>query len=113
MNNDAGKKALEDAFFRSNLDVLFISTEDTGLLLNPSSEKADTKNAVQKFLASSDIKSVISDKSRSQKTSYFNADKLFDFPSVVFIYKYGPSNAIKTGIVGFNASSLCELMGTG
>ena len=111
VDSEAGKKELGQAFFRSNQDVLFLSSEETGLLLSSSAEKFE--ESIRSFLSSSEAEPLISSKDPEQKTVYFNAEKIFDFPSVIFIYKYGPVNAVKSGIVGFNADSLCELMGTG
>ena len=111
VDSEVGKKELGQAFFRSNQDVLFLSSEETGLLLSSSAEKFE--ESIRSFLSSSEAEPLISSKDPEQKTVYFNAEKIFDFPSVIFIYKYGPVNAVKSGIVGFNADSLCELMGTG
>ncbi len=111
VDSEAGKKELGQAFFRSNQDILFLSSEETGLLLSSSAEKFE--ESIRSFLSSSEAEPLISSKDPEQKTVYFNAEKIFDFPSVIFIYKYGPVNAVKSGIVGFNADSLCELMGTG
>ena len=96
--NEAAKKELGNAFFRSNPDVLFVKSEDTGLLLNPSCEVSENK---------------IGELIKETDTIYANTSKTFDFPSILFSYKYGPSNAVKTGTVGLNVASLCELMGTG
>ena len=111
VNSAAGKKELSNAFFRSNQDILFVSSDETGLLLSPSAE--GFKNAVETFLKSPQAEAVISSKDPKTKTEYFNAADIFDFPAVIFIYKYGPVNAVKSGVVALNAASLCELMGTG
>ena len=111
VEDSAGKKALGDAFFHSNLDVLFVSSNETGLLLSPSAE--EFRDGINAFLKSAEAEPVISSKDPQQKTVYFNASNIFDFPSVIFVYKYGPVNAVESGVVGFNAASLCELMGTG
>ena len=109
--SDEGKKELEDAFFRSNQDILFVSSYETGLLLTSSAEAY--KDEIKAFLNTPEISSVIASKNAKQKTQYFNASEIFDFPSVIFVYKYGPINAVKSGVVAFNAAFLCELMGTG
>ena len=97
--NEAAKDELGSAFFRSNPDVLFLDSKDTGFLINPSyKEQSDS------------IKSFIQTKISSK---YTNASSIFDFPAVIFTYEYGPVNAVRTGTVGFNASSLSELMATG
>lgn len=111
VNSPAAKKELADAFFRSNQDILFVSSNETGLLLSPSAQAFEDK--VKAFLKSPQAEPVISSKDPKAKTVYFNASDIFDFPSVIFIYKYGPVNAVKSGVVAFNAASLCELMGTG
>lgn len=111
VNSESGRKALGDAFFRSNQDILFVSSDETGLLLSPSAKVFE--NAVKDFLKSPQTEPVISSKDSKAKTVYFNASDIFDFPAVIFVYKYGPVNAVKSGVVAFNAASLCELMGTG
>ena len=111
VNGAAAKKELGDAFFRSNQDVLFVSSEETGLLLSSSAESYE--DSIKAFFKSPDVEPLISSKDAKAKTVYFNASDVFDFPAVIFIYKYGPVNAVKSGVVGFNAASLCELMGTG
>lgn len=102
---------LADSFFRSNPDVLFISSPQTGLLFSP--EGADFEEAVKDFLESPQAASVISNDSPDQSAVYYNASAIFDCPSVIFIYKYGPLNAVNTGIVGLNTEFLAELMATG
>ena len=111
VNSAAAKKELGDAFFRSNQDILFLSSKETGLLLSPSAREFE--NAVKTFLKTPEVEPVILSKDPKARTLYFNASDIFDFPAVIFIYKYGPLNAVKSGVVGFNAASLCELMGTG
>ena len=101
--NDAAKNELKNAFFRSNPDVIFVESKDTGLLLNPSCEVSE--ETIRKL-----VKEAATD---NQKTVYVNSGEAFDFPSIVFIYKYGPANAIRNGAVGLNVASLCDLMGTG
>ena len=102
---------LADSFFRSNPDVLFISSPQTGLLFSP--EGADFEDAVEDFLESPQAASVISNDSPDQSAVYYNASAIFDCPSIIFIYKYGPLNAVNTGIVGLNTEFLAELMATG
>ncbi|MBR6296705.1 MAG: HAMP domain-containing protein [Treponema sp.] len=108
---DSGERErLGESFFRSNPDVLFVSSDETGLLVNPSYK--DFEAGIRAFLGSGEASSAISDKS-DLKTKYFSASVLFEFPSLVFIYKYGPSNDVKSGAVGLNAESFAELMSTG
>lgn len=113
VNDSKQKAALAQSFFRSNQDVLFVSSEETGLLFNPSAEQFS--QAVKDFLETPELKNVINSTSSqtNHKTAYFNSEKIFDTPSVVFVYKYGPSNSLHTGIVGFDVQSLTELMSTG
>lgn len=113
VNDSKQKAALAQSFFRSNQDVLFVSSEETGLLFNPSYEQFS--QAVKDFLETPELKNVINSTSSqtNHKTAYFNSEKIFDTPSVVFVYKYGPSNRLHTGIVGFDVQSLTELMSTG
>ena len=93
--------------------MLFVSSEETGLLFNPSYEQFS--QAVKDFLETPELKNVINSTSSqtNHKTACFNSEKIFDTPSVVFVYKYGPSNRLHTGIVGFDVQSLTELMSTG
>ena len=109
LNSSERKSELKDAFFRANQDILFVSSEETGLLLNP--EAAAFEGAVEDFISNTVSQKFSS--SQNQKAFYFNAAAVFDFPALVFTYNYGPANAIKHGVVGFNVASLCELMGTG
>lgn len=113
VNDSKQKAALAQSFFRSNQDVLFVSSEETGLLFNPSYEQFP--QAVKDFLETPELKNVINSTSSqtNHKTAYFNSEKIFDTPSVVFVYKYGPSNSLHTGIVGFDVQFLTELMSTG
>lgn len=113
VNDSKQKAALAQSFFRSNQDVLFVSSEETGLLFNPSYEQFS--QAVKDFLETPELKNVINSTSSqtNHKTACFNSEKIFDTPSVVFVYKYGPSNRLHTGIVGFDVQFLTELMSTG
>lgn len=68
---------------------------------------------IRVLLESSDAASALSNKSADEKAFYLNASEVFEFPAVIIIFKYGPSNDIKNGMVGLNVSSLAELMSTG
>ena len=46
----SGKKEIEDAFFRSNQDLLFVFSNETGLLISPSAK--DFEDSVKAFLKS-------------------------------------------------------------
>lgn len=111
VQNAAQKKELSDAFFRSNQDILFVYSPETALLINPQADASETD--VQAFINSSKALAVTSDTSATEKTVFFNASEVFDIPAVIFIYKYGPKNAVKNAFVGCDVASLCELMGTG
>ena len=111
VQNAAQKKELSDAFFRSNQDILFVFSPETDLLVNPEADSAEAD--IQAFINSSDALAVTADTSATEKTVFFNASAVFDIPAVIFIYKYGPKNAVKNAFVGCDVASLCELMGTG
>ena len=101
--DSAQQKELGDAFFRSNPDILFVSSPDTDVLFNPEYEKYSA--GVNALLGSTGAS--------SQDVMYYNATEVFEFPAVIFSYKYGPSNNVKDGMVGLNVESLAELMSTG
>ena len=105
------KKELSEAFFRSNQDILFVFSPETQLLLNPA--VSESEDRIKAFLDSAEPAAFIADTSPNKKTLYCNASDVFNFPAVVFIYKYGPANSVKNGAVGLNAGSLAELMATG
>ncbi|MCR4949636.1 MAG: HAMP domain-containing protein [Treponema sp.] len=111
VQNAAQKKELSDAFFRSNQDILFVYSPETALLVNPQADASETD--VQAFINSSKALTVTSDTSATEKTVFFNASEVFDISAIIFIYKYGPKNAVKNAFVGCDVASLCELMGTG
>lgn len=54
VNDSKQKAALAQSFFRSNQDVLFVSSEETGLLFNPSYEQFS--QAVKDFLKTPELK---------------------------------------------------------
>ncbi len=111
VQEDVQKKELSDAFFRSNQDILFVFSPETDLLVNPEADSAEAD--IQAFINSSDALAVTADTSATEKTVFFNASAVFDIPAVIFIYKYGPKNAVKNAFVGCDVASLCELMGSG
>ena len=110
-SDKARKNELAEAFFRANNDIVFVSSPDTGLLINPSNK--GLTSTINSYLEDPEPSAVIQSTRAEQKTVYFNTSQVFDFPSIVFIFKYGPSNAVKTGVIGLNTSSLSELMATG
>ena len=70
VNDSKQKAALAQSFFRSNQDVLFVSSEETGLLFNPSAEQFS--QAVKDFLETPELKNVINSTSSqtNHKTAY-------------------------------------------
>ena len=86
VQENAQKKELSDAFFRSNRDILFVFSPETDLLVNPEADSAEAD--IQAFINSSDALAVTADTSVTEKTVFFNASAVFDIPAVIFIYKY-------------------------
>ena len=109
--NEENQKKLGDAFFQVNPDILFISSPETDMLFSP--EYGKYAAGVRVLLESPDAASALSNKSADEKAFYLNASEVFEFPAVIIIFKYGPSNDIKNGVVGLNVSALAELMSTG
>ena len=102
LQDDKEKSQLEDSFFRSNADILFVSTDDTGFLLNPDAvihEKA--------------AENVINLHSGGLTTDYVNSSDIFGIPSLVLIFSYGFENDIKRAAVCIDVHFFCELMSTG
>ena len=91
-----------DDYFKSNGNILFISSNDTGLKINPKFNL--TQNQIDDF---------ISDKNPSKEIKYFNSTNEMYIPSIVFCYQYGPSNAVKNGFIGLKTDFLSDLMSTG
>ncbi|MBQ5571114.1 MAG: hypothetical protein IIT45_11850, partial [Treponema sp.] len=110
VSDPSQKEALGQSFFLSNPDVLFLSSEETGLLVNPARKELEAK--ISDYLASGDAAFALSN-TQDVKTSYFNTSKAFNSPSLVFIYKYGPYDNFKSGAVGLDTASFAELMSTG
>lgn len=108
---EENQKKLGDAFFQVNPDILFISSPETDMLFSPGNGKYAA--GIRVLLDSSEAASALSNKSADEKAFYLNASEVFEFPAVIIIFKYGPSNDIKNGMVGLNVSSLAELMSTG
>lgn len=101
VSNNSDKQTLVDDYFKCNSNVLFISSPDTGVKTN------NTK------LSPENIANWIKSHPASEKTVFYNVTDIFETPSLAFIYQYGPSNAKKTGVVGFTTDSLSDLMSTG
>lgn len=101
--NDNEKEALIKNYFTSNEYVIFISSEDTNLKINP---KFDNELSLK-------IKNYISDKKTSKEINYYNSTDDLNIPSIVVSYQYGPKNAVKNGFVGIKTEFLSDLMSTG
>ncbi|MDD5929588.1 MAG: adenylate/guanylate cyclase domain-containing protein [Spirochaetales bacterium] len=106
---EAEKNDFINEFFLSNPDVLFVLGGGSGLCINPS--YSDYKNDIG-FIVQKAALDVILDP-QNQNSVYSNISSAFDFPAIMFVYKYGPVNNLCAGIVGMNVSTLCDLMGTG
>lgn len=103
VSNNSEKQNLINNYFTSNENVIFISSEDTNLKINP---KFDNE-------LSSKIKNYISDKKTSKEINYYNSTDDLSIPSIVVSYQYGPKNAVKNGFVGLKTEFLSDLMSTG
>ncbi len=97
-------------FFRVNDDIIFVSSPDTNLKVNPSFKEKIGGAAGQKKL--SDF--LIANKSAaSGKVRYFNARETLDIDSIIFTFQYGPLNAVKNAAVGVDTKALAALMSSG
>ena len=93
------KNDLIQTFFKSNPDVLFLNSPETELALSIEAKRYEAK--LNSFLKNNNSDGV------------YNASEFFEKPALIFIYEYGPSNAVKKGMVGLDAQSLSDLMSTG
>ncbi|MEE3411976.1 MAG: adenylate/guanylate cyclase domain-containing protein [Treponema sp.] len=97
-------------FFRVNDDIIFVSSPDTNLKVNPSFKEKIGGAAVEKKL--SDF--LIANKSAaSGKVRYFNARETLGIDSIIFTFQYGPLNAVKNAAVGVDTKALAALMSSG
>ena len=97
-------------FFRVNDDIIFVSSPDTNLKVNPSFKEKIGGAAGQKKL--SDF--LIANKSAaSGKVRYFNARETLGIDSIIFTFQYGPLNAVKNAAVGVDTKALAALMSSG
>lgn len=103
VSNDNEKEALIKNYFTSNENVIFISSEDTNLKINP---KFDNELTAK-------VKKYIDDKKVSKEINYYNSSDELNIPSIVVSYQYGPKNAVKNGFVGLKTEFLSDLMSTG
>lgn len=103
------QKEFINEFFLSNPDVLFVFGGGAGLCINPS--YIENKSAIEPLVQRYALDLVLNP--QNQNTVYSNITSSFEFPAIMFMYKYGPVNDLRAGIVGINVSSLCDLMGTG
>ena len=93
------KNDLIQTFFKSNPDVLFLNSPETELALSIEAKRYEAK--LNSFLKNNNSDGV------------YNASDVFEKPALIFIYEYGPSNAVKKGMVGLDAQALSDLMSTG
>ena len=93
------KNDLIQTFFKSNPDVLFLNSPETELALSIEAKRYEAK--LNSFLKNNNSDGV------------YNASEVFEKPALIFIYEYGPSNAVKKGMVGLDAQALSDLMSTG
>ena len=97
-------------FFRVNDDIIFVSSPDTNLKVNPSFKEKVGGAAGEKKL--SDF--LIANKSAaSGKVRYFNARETLGIDSIIFTFQYGPLNAVKNAAVGVDTKALAALMSSG
>ena len=97
-------------FFRVNDDIIFVSSPDTNLKVNPSFKEKIGGAAGEKKL--SDF--LIANKSAaSGKVRYFNARETLDIDSIIFTFQYGPLNSVKNAAVGVDTKALAALMSSG
>ena len=97
-------------FFKVNDDIIFVSSPDTNLKVNPSFKEKIGGAAGEKKL--SDF--LIANKSAaSGKVRYFNARETLDIDSIIFTFQYGPLNAVKNAAVGVDTKALAALMSSG
>ena len=89
-------------YFNVNKDIVFILSPDTGIKVNPSYDYVKVSDYVLKLNLSR----------YSDGVHVINSNEMLN-PSVILIYTYGPSNAVKTAAVGLDATALASLMSTG
>ncbi len=105
INNKYEESLLENDFFRTTPSVLFLTSSDTGLKINPYATD---------FTASQDsITSFVEQKRDPSETVYLNAKEILGRPSIVFIFNYDSSSGKKFGAIGLDTESLANLMSTG
>ena len=89
-------------YFNVNKDIVFIYSPDTGIKVNPSYDSNKVSDYVLKLNLSR----------YSDGVHVINSNEMLN-PSVILIYTYGQSNAVKTAAVGLDATALASLMSTG
>ena len=99
VSDNTYKNDLIQTFFKSNPDVLFLNSPETELALSIEAKRYEAK--LNSFLKNNNSDGV------------YNASDVFEKPALIFIYEYGPSNAVKKGMVGLDAQALSDLMSTG
>ncbi|MCR5188371.1 MAG: HAMP domain-containing protein [Treponema sp.] len=103
IKNKVLNKELYDSYFKANYQVIFLSSPDTGLIVNP-----EVNIPLEKF------EKIIEKLPASSKTaSFYNSTEDFEKESLIISYEYGPSNAVKTAHLAFYVDNLIQLMSTG
>ena len=104
-NMDKFAARMLDDFFRVNGNIIFILGQDIGFKVNPAFYgKGFTKKAVEDFVKAG---------SEGAAVEYFNSKVILGLDSVIISYKYGPSNAQKSAVLGLDTKSLADLMSEG
>ncbi|MBR5966481.1 MAG: HAMP domain-containing protein [Treponema sp.] len=104
-NMDKFAARMLDDFFRVNGNIIFILGQDIGFKVNPAFYgKGFTKKAVEDFVKAG---------SEGAAVEYFNSKVILGLDSVIISYKYGPSNAQKSAVLGLDTKSLANLMSEG
>ena len=104
-NMDKFAARMLDDFFRVNSNIIFILGQDIGFKVNPAFYgKGFTKKAVEDFVKAG---------SEGAAVEYFNSKVILGLDSVIISYKYGPSNAQKSAVLGLDTKSLADLMSEG
>lgn len=94
---------LIDNYFKSNSNVIFISSSDFDLQVNPRYQ-GDYLHI---------FKNLVSENKNSKEVSFYNSTEVLQIPSVLISYKYGNKNSSKTGYICLQTSFISDLMSTG
>ncbi len=94
---------LIDNYFKSNSNVIFISSSDFDLQVNPRYQ-GDYLHI---------FKNLVSENKNSKEVSFYNSTEVLQIPSVLISYKYGNKNSSKTAYICLQTSFISDLMSTG